>query len=139
MKVLSNNKGLTLVEIIVGFLLFAIAGVMFAQSFASTSRLVMRAALFKSESASASSSVELEEAQEPYTPYYTVTVDKTYPSGDGKLTVTYEKGGVSKTITMKGAYVVGKADAIDSNATITYREFLPSNFSFEVPAEIVDP
>lgn len=134
MKTLNNKKGMTLVEMIIGIMLLAIAGVMLAQSFAAAARIATRATLYKNVSSTAASTVELEEAQTPKNSDYTVEMDHK----NGNLTVTYKKDGTTATIPMKGQYVVSNAESSSFNAGLTYREFLPSNFSFEVPAEVID-
>ena len=64
MKVLNNNKGLTLVEIVLAILILGMSGLMLATTFSSAMRILNRATLYKNISSSAAATVELEEEQD---------------------------------------------------------------------------
>ena len=72
MKALKNKKGMTLVEMIIGILLLAIAGIMLAQSFASCANIINRATLYRNASDATSSSIELQEEQDSKDAYVSV-------------------------------------------------------------------
>lgn len=114
-----NNKGFTLVEIIIGILLLAIASVMLVQGFVSTANIVNRATLYKNSSAAASSSVELQEKQ---------------TSADDSVDIALSSQ--ESTITIRGSRANGTPIQVQSNGEIftgtdngdselTYREYVP--------------
>lgn len=56
-----NNKGMTLVEMIIGIALMAIAGVLLVNSFSSVANIINRATTYKNANSAVASSVELQE------------------------------------------------------------------------------
>ena len=134
MKVLNNNKGLTLVEIVLAILILGMSGLMLATTFSSAMRILNRATLYKNISSSAAATVELEEEQD-------VIGGDTYYVGiaeeNSTVTITYEKDGATKTTTMSGQYMYGSAEKADADAHLRYKEFLPSNYSYDIPANPV--
>ncbi len=126
MKTLKNNKGVTLVEIIVGVAIFAIAAVALVQGFVSSANIINRATLYKNASAATSSTVELQEVQE---------------SEDTAVDVDLAKG--SATITIKGVNSKGHSVQIQSSGEIftgtdtgdselKYKEFVPGSYDLDV-------
>lgn len=122
MKTLKNNKGITLVEIIVGVAIFAIASIALVQGFVSSANIINLATLYKNASAAASSSVELQEEQD--------SVDSS---------VEIDLSSQSKAITIKGKKANGAAVSVTVNgdiyygidngkSEINYREFVPGAY-----------
>lgn len=125
MKTLKNNKGVTLVEIIVGVAIFAIASVALVMGFVSSANIVNRATLYKNASAAASSSVELQEKQD---------------SADDSVNI--ELGSQAKSIVVKGKRADGSlipdttiegeiySGKDNGESSIHYREFVPGANAF---------
>ena len=134
MKVLNNNKGMTLVEIVLAIVILGMAGLMLATTFSSAMKILNRATLYKNISASAASSVELEEKQDAIGgDTYNVDIAEE----NSTVTITYTKDGATKTTTMSGQYMYGSAEKSDIDAHLKYKEFLPSNYSYDIPANPV--
>ena len=129
-----DNHGETLIEIIIATVILAICSLMLASGFASASKIANKATLYKMESSTISSSIELEEKQDSSNTTYSVT-NFGYKEATSGLTLTYVKNGQTKTTTVKGRYVTGTANNSSGDAKLTYSEFLSNNFSFTVPAE----
>lgn len=124
MKTLKNNKGVTLVEIIVGVAIFAIASIALVQGFVSTANIVNRATLYKNASAAASSSVELQEEQASVDK----SVDIALSSQAKSITITGKRAdGRTITATIDGEIFSGKDDGASE---INYREFVPGANAF---------
>ena len=132
MKLLKNNSGMTLVEVIVSVLVLAIVVMMLASGFAGAANMTNRATLFRNASVTTSSSLEVEEAVESDDSQVSVTYDCVDATEDIKM--TYKKGSKEGTLKQGGQY----ASANDSGTGLTYREFYPDNFSFNVPATPVE-
>ena len=131
MKALKNKKGMTLVEMIIGILLLAIAGIMLAQSFASCANIINRATLYRNASDATSSSIELQEEQDSkdanvYVDLSTDTSVKTI------RIVGKKKNGTTINKTVNGELIVGSDTG---KSSLTYREFLPGTFDFVINAE----
>ena len=126
-----DNKGMTLVELILAAVILAISGVMLATTFSSAMRIMNRATLYKNVSATAAETVELAEEQEPVENF---TYDVSSQEKNGTLTISYTKDGVDATTTMNGQYYLATVQQADQRADLTYKEFLPSNFSYDLPA-----
>lgn len=119
MKTLKNNKGFTLVEIIIGVLLLAIASIMLVQGFVSTANIVNRATLYKNSSAAASSSVELQEKQDSKD----TSIDIALSSQDSTITIKGRKSnGGTVQVQSNGELFIG-TDNGDSE--LSYREYVP--------------
>lgn len=119
MKTLNNNKGFTLVEMIIGILLLAIASVMLIQGFVTTANIVNRATLYKNASAAASSSVELQERQEAAS----ADVDIDLSSQESSITIKGTRAnGASVQVESSGEIFIG-TDEGDSE--LQYREYVP--------------
>ena len=134
-----NNKGMTLVEMIIGVLILGIAGTMLASSMAASTRLIDRASIFKYVSSAAASSIELAEAQECADKNYTIDLnDYNDSTAAKKITIKCEKYGSSGNKTDDLTFNID-GSLIESSETDTtnlhYREFLPTNFAFVVDAE----
>jgi len=128
-----NNKGMTLVELVLAMLILGIIGVSLISCFVSSFNMLNRATLYKNISTSAAATVELGEKQDPISDDYEVGVSEK----NGQLTVRYKKDNADKQLTMNGQFILGNANKEDVSANLTYKEFLPSNFSYDVPAEVV--
>lgn len=119
MKTLKNNKGFTLVEIIIGVLLLAIASIMLVQGFVSTANIVNRATLYKNSSAAASSSVELQEEQDSKD----TSIDIALSSQDSTITIKGKRSnGGTVQVQSDGELFIG-TDNGDSE--LSYREYVP--------------
>lgn len=124
MKTLKNNKGVTLVEIIVGVAIFAIASVALVMGFVSSANIINRATLYKNASAAASSSVELQEKQVSND----ASVNIALSSRDTVITIKGKRpNGTTVTATIDGSIYSG-VDNGESN--INYREFVPGANAF---------
>ena len=131
MKALKNKKGMTLVEMIIGIMLLAIAGIMLAQSFASCANIINRATLYRNASDATSSSIELQEKQN--SKYSNVSVDlRTDTSVETIRIVGKKKNGTTINKTVNGELIVGSDTG---KSSLTYREFLPGTFDFVINAE----
>ena len=131
MKALKNKKGMTLVEMIIGIMLLAIAGIMLAQSFASCANIINRATLYRNASDATSSSIELQEKQN--SKYSNVSVDlRTDTSVKTIRIVGKKKNGTTINKTVNGELIVGSDTG---KSSLTYREFLPGTFDFVINAE----
>ncbi|MBQ6752336.1 MAG: prepilin-type N-terminal cleavage/methylation domain-containing protein [Clostridia bacterium] len=126
-----DNKGLTLVELILAAVILAISGLMLATTFTSAMRIMSRAILYKNVSATAAETVELAEEQEPVENF---VYDVDSSEKNGTLTITYKKDNVDSTTTMSGQYYFAEVSKDDERVGLTYKEFLPSNFSYDIPA-----
>ncbi len=143
MKVLSNKKGLTLVEIVLAILILGMSATMLALTFSSAMRILNRATLYKNISTSAAASVELEDAgfeknddrENEQGPIGADTYDVSVARDtNDSITITYTKDGATKTTTSNGLFMYGTASKDDANVNLRYKEFLPQNYSYNVPA-----
>lgn len=124
MKTLKNNKGITLVEIIVGVAIFAIASVALVMGFVSSANIVNRATLYKNASAAASSSVELQEKQDSAD----ASVNIALSSQEKAITVKGKRAnGTTITTTIDGEIFSGKDNG---SSEVHYREFVPGANAF---------
>lgn len=100
-----NNKGMTLVEVVIGVLLIAIASIMMVQGFGTSARMINDANQIKYGSTNAESGVELED-------YSTRTgVENTISNG---------------SVTVKGDQVNGQYLIVKDTASgVRYRVFSP--------------
>ena len=119
-----NNKGLTLVEIVLAILILGISSLMLATTFSSAMRILNRATLYKNMSTSAAATVELESSQDSLIPdEYEVSDD----SEDANIKITYIKEGVTYSgdngVPINGRYFYGIVNSDSSSAHITYKEF----------------
>jgi len=136
-----NNKGMTLVEMVIGMAILAIAGIMLASSFSATAGLINKATVYKNISSAAASTIELEEVQPCKDETITIELnDYNEASGSKTITVDCDKfnssGGKIADVdfTITGSYIIA-SESQQSN--LKYREFLPTNFAFVVDAEAV--
>ncbi len=131
MKALKNKKGMTLVEMIIGILLLAIAGIMLAQSFASCANIINRATLYRNASDATSSSIELQEEQDSKDA--NVSVDLSTDTSVKTIRIVgKKKNGTTINKTINGELIVGSDTG---KSSLTYREFLPGTFDFVINAE----
>ncbi|MDO4833323.1 MAG: type II secretion system protein [Clostridia bacterium] len=131
MKALKNKKGMTLVEMIIGIMLLAIAGIMLAQSFASCANIINRATLYRNASDATSSSIELQEEQGSKDANVSVDL-RTDTSVKTIRIVGKKKNGTTINKTVNGELIVGSDTG---KSSLTYREFLPGTFDFVINAE----
>ncbi len=131
MKALKNKKGMTLVEMIIGIMLLAIAGIMLAQSFASCANIINRATLYRNASDATSSSIELQEKQNSKDANVSVDL-RTDTSVKTIRIVGKKKNGTTINKTVNGELIVGSDTG---KSSLTYREFLPGTFDFVINAE----
>ncbi len=122
MKTLKNNKGITLVEIIIGVAIFAIASIALVQGFVSSANIINRATLYKNASAAASSSVELQEEQDSVD----ASVDIALSSQGKAISIKGKKAnGTAVNVIVNGDIYAG----IDNGKSeINYREFVPGGY-----------
>lgn len=131
MKALKNKKGMTLVEMIIGIMLLAIAGIMLAQSFASCANIINRATLYRNASDATSSSIELQEEQDSKDA--NVSVDLSTDTSVKTIRIVgKKKNGTTINKTVNGELIVGSDTG---KSSLTYREFLPGTFDFVINAE----
>ena len=131
MKALKNKTGMTLVEMIIGILLLAIAGIMLAQSFASCANIINRATLYRNASDATSSSIELQEEQDSKDA--NVSVDLSTDTSVKTIRIVgKKKNGTTINKTINGELIVGSDTG---KSSLTYREFLPGTFDFVINAE----
>lgn len=131
MKALKNKKGMTLVEMIIGIMLLAIAGIMLAQSFASCANIINRATLYRNASDATSSSIELQEEQNSKDANVSVDL-RTDTSVKTIRIVGKKKNGATINKTVNGELIVSSDTG---KSSLTYREFLPGTFDFVINAE----
>ena len=132
MKIIRNQKGLTLVELVLGIVILGISATMLALTFSSALRIVNRATLYKNVSATAAASIELEAKQDPISGNtYVSSID--HETAD--LEVKFKKAAdpIEKTMDMEGQFLYGLVDQNDANIHLKYKEYLPSNYGF-IPA-----
>ncbi|MBQ0014497.1 MAG: type II secretion system protein [Oscillospiraceae bacterium] len=126
-----NNKGMTLVEVVLAIVILGIGAMMLAEGFSAAARMTNRATHYRNASVATSSTLEVEEVVESKDPK--VSVDLDYKDASSGITIKYKKNGVDNTLTLPGQYAISN----ETNTDLTYREFCPDNFSFVVPAEPV--
>lgn len=125
-----DNKGMTLVEMIIGIVLLAIASIMLVNGFVAAARMVERAALYKNASATSSSVIELQNDAEVSS--VDGNVDIKLSRNGGNITVKGKKSnGQAIAYSIAGEYIAG---ADEGASSLVYREFLPGSFDFDVPA-----
>lgn len=129
-----DNKGVTLVELVLGILILGICAIMLATCFSGALSIINRATLYKMESSTAASSIELEEKQETESDDYSVTGLKYKSIPAEGIQLTYKENGVSKTSMIQGQYLIATVEGT-SDTKLSYKEFLSSNISFNVNAE----
>lgn len=130
-EILNNKKGMTLVEMIIGIALLAIAGIMLVQSFASCANIINRATLYRNASDATSSSIELQEKQ--VSRDSNVSVDLQTDSNVKSIKIVgKKKNGATINKTVNGELIVGTDNG---KSELTYREFLPGTFEFVINAE----
>ena len=135
MKVINNNKGLTLVEIVLAIVILGISGLMLATTFSSAMRIINRATLYKNISTSAASAVELEDTEDAINKdAYSTAINEE----NATITITYTKDGETASTNISGQFMYGSAGDNGANAHLRYKEFLPSNYSYDIPADPVN-
>lgn len=131
-----NNKGMTLVEMIISIVILGLAATLLVQSFVSSMNVITRATLYRNASATIASSIETEDAEVSKDP--NVKSEVKYTSAAVKPVKVVLQNGTQLQIS--GSYIEGKdVGSTGNNGTgLKYHEFLPSNYGFEVPASPVD-
>ena len=125
-----DNKGMTLVEMIIGIVLLSIASIMLVNGFVSAAKMMDRATLYKNASATSSSSIELQTDEDISSSDSNVKIK--LERNDGTIQVKGKKSnGQEISYNVAGEYLV----SVDNgNSSLSYREFLPGSFDFDVPA-----
>ena len=131
MKILKSKSGMTLVEIIVAILVLGIISISFASCFATAARILNRATLYKNASSTTSSTLELEEVQTSKDPNVSASFEYTDSS---TITYSYKNGATEGNLSAVGLYGLSN----DSGTGLTYKEFYPNNFDFEVEASDIE-
>lgn len=131
-----NNKGMTLVEMIISIVILGMAATMLVQSFVSSMNVINRATLYRNASATIASSIETEDAEVSKDP--NVKSEVKYTSAAVKPVKVVLQNGTQ--LQVSGSYIESKdVGSTGNNGTgLKYHEFLPSNYGFEVPASPVD-
>lgn len=106
-----NNKGMTLVEIIISLVILGIIGVSFTECFVSSTRILNRATLYKNESAKATEAVEVQDSN-----------DIDVSTGTIKFKVSN-----GKSVTASGDYVSNKIAGNSDQTGLIYKEFVSGN------------
>lgn len=117
-----NNKGMTLVEIVISLLILGIIGVSFTECIVSTTRIINRATLYKNESAKASAAVEVQD-----------TTKTDIAEGTFKF-----KTSDNKSVTATGEYVSNKIEGTSTETGLTYKEFVSGNSSAEFNGKLAE-
>lgn len=127
MKTLKSNKGMTLVETIIGVALLAIASIMLVNGFVTTANIVTRATEYKIASADAAGAIELQEKTEDQN-NLTLT-------NKSNSTIKFNITETATEVTINGGYI----NCLESETGLTYQEFISNNFdSFVDPDADVD-
>lgn len=134
LREIKNNKGETLVEIIIGVLLLAIASVCLVSGFVTTANIVQRADLMKNSSAAVSSSLELKNTQAEKNTYDVNfdNLDVETPSVlQRNVKISGRKSnGTHFNIAVSGDLITAKQG---EKTGITYREFVPGIYDVNTP------
>ena len=123
MKLIKDNRGMTLVETIIGVALLAIASVMLVRGFVTTANIVNRATTYKLTSAEATATIELQEVEAGNK----IIEENEYSHSSGVIQVTY--GPSNAKLNVDGEYIV----CTDNDTGLTYKEFLSGNY------DVIDP
>lgn len=117
-----NNKGMTLVEIIISLVILGMIGVTFTECLVSSARIINRATLYKDESAKASAAVEIQDTSN------TNVVDGTmkFKTSDNKV------------VTAPGEYISNKPDDTSVETGLIYKEFVAGNSSAEFNGKLAE-
>lgn len=146
-----NNSGMTLVEMILGTVLLAIASMMLLSSFTTAANIINRATLYKEASTVGQTMIELQSETYALSKNDNDNIVMSLERNDdlnsesnieivnkasvnvtnARITVQYTKSknpGDNKTFKMSGDILKAK-DSGESE--LTYREFLPGNYYFD--------
>ena len=110
-----NNKGMTLVEVIISLVILGIIGVTFTECLVSSTRILNRATLYKNESAKASAAVEVQDTKETNISQGTMR----FKTSDGKQ------------IEAVGEYISNKTEKTSTDTGLIYKEFVAGSSSTE--------
>ena len=133
MKVLNSKSGMTLVEMVLAILILGIGSIMLTECFSSAARMTNRATLYRNASVAASSTLELEEEYGSNDPEVNISYNTKDPGVPIVIKYKENENGPEKNFELEGNY----GEANDSGTGLTYREFYPDNFSFNVIADPV--
>lgn len=131
MNVLKNKNGMTLVEMVVGIAVMAIVGVTLVTGFSGAANITNKANQFKNASTTTSSTLELEEVQTSKDDAVSTSFDYTDTT---TITYTYKNGATEGQLSAVGLYGLSE----ESGTGLTYKEFYPNNFQFEVEADDIE-
>ena len=110
-----NNKGMTLVEIIISLVILGIIGVSFTECLVSTTRILNRATLYKNESSKASAAVEIQDSKDTNVTQGTMK----FKTSDGKQ------------IEAIGEYISNQPEKTSTDTGLIYKEFVAGSSSTE--------
>ena len=131
MNILKNKSGMTLVEMVVAIGIMALVGITLVTGFTGAANITNRAMLFKNASTTTSSTLELEEVQTSRDEAVSTSFDYTDTS---TITYNYKKGSTEGQLSAVGLYGLSE----EAGTGLTYKEFYPNNFQFEVEAEDIE-
>ena len=134
-----NNKGMTLVEMIIGILLLGIISLMFARSFSSMANIVNRATMYKNASSIATTAIELQDdsyansisKDSNINIVFSKNADQDSEDTSKKTVKVFYKdknapeGSALESFSIKGDLL----SAVDDGSTnLNYKEFVPGNY-----------
>ena len=126
MNTLKNNKGVTLVEIIVGVVIFALASISLVMGFVSSANIITRATFYKNASASASSSIELQLKEESED----TDIQTVLTSGAQPITIEGVRSDNGRTVVTEVDGAIFMAQAGMGDSILKYREFVPGDRAY---------
>lgn len=146
-----NNKGLTLVEIIISLLILGIISTMFASCFATAARILNRATTYKNAVSAASSSVEVQETISSTDDRVVIetNADEITLNDEGSEIITmncekwsrtnenadFKKASSFNIQDVKGVYLVAEET---KSTELTFKEFLPNNVGSKVAIDVTN-
>ncbi len=135
-----NNKGVTLVEIVISIVILGIAGIMLVNSFSTVSNLIYRGNIYKNANSAVASSIELQEPIESSDANIEVSVNTDelvmFSENAEAITLNCEvwKRSTSTSDFKKASSFLVKdvtgifVEAKETKSTnLKYKEFLPTN------------
>ena len=110
-----NDKGMTLVEIVISIVILGIIGISFTECLVTSTRIVNRATLYKNESAKASEAVEIQDTKNTNIAQGTMK----FKTSDGKQ------------IEAIGEYISNQPEKTSTDTGLIYKEFVAGSSSTE--------
>ena len=117
-----NNKGMTLVEVIISLVILGIIGVTFTECLVSSTRILNRATLYKNESAKASAAVEIQDSS-----------DTKIVNGTMKF-----KTSNNVIVTAPGEYISNEPSDTSVETGLIYKEFVAGSSSTEFNGKLAE-